>query len=103
MTAAAELYTLLGCACSGLLIGLLYDILSLFRFPFHSVIADAVFDAIFYLLVLGVSGAALFIFSSGVIRFYALGGIVGGVFLYMRFPSRLFRFLARKTFKIIHK
>lgn len=103
MTAAAELRIFAFCLCAGIVIGIGYDILSLLRYPFHSVLLDALFDLLFYCLALIVSAAALFFSNDGIIRFYSLAGILLGVFLYMRLPSRFFRFLLRKTFKNIHK
>ncbi len=100
---AQEYTVLLGCFCTGLLTGLLYDFFSLLRFPFQSKLADAVFDALFYLCVLLLCAASLFIFNDGKVRFYSLLSILAGCYAFMRFPSRLFRSLLRRLRQKIYK
>lgn len=92
-----------GCLIAGLAIGVLYDVLSLLRFPFRSVLVDAFFDALFYLLALCVSAVALLYLHDGRIRLYALFAIFLGAYLYLRLPSHLFRAIARRLFKICSK
>ncbi|MDD4075441.1 MAG: spore cortex biosynthesis protein YabQ [Eubacteriales bacterium] len=92
-----------GCLIAGLSIGLLYDVLSLFRLPFRSVFVDALFDVIFYILSLCISAVALLYWHDGRIRLYALTAIALGAYLYLRLPSQLFRTLARRLFKICSK
>ena len=93
---AQEYGVLLGCFCTGIVIGLLYDFFSLLSFPFLSVIVDAVFDTLFYLCVLLLCAAALFVLNDGKVRFYSLFSVLTGCYAYMRFPSRLIRGILRR-------
>lgn len=93
----------LGCLCTGVLLGLLYDVFSLLRFPFHNAYADAVFDALYYLFALALCALSLFALNDGRVRLYSLGFILLGLYLFMRFPSRLVRRLLRRMAQKIQK
>ncbi len=100
----SETFTVFGgCLIAGLAIGVLYDVLTLLRCPFRSVLVDALFDALFYLLALCVSALALLYLHDGRIRLYALFSIGLGAYLYLRLPSQLLRAVARRLFKICSK
>lgn len=103
MWVSQEYYVLLGCLLAGCLMGLIYDIFSLLRFPFHSAAVDACFDVLFYILVFCISALALFTLNDGKVRFYSLFSLLSGCFLYMRFPSRLFRGILQRVRAKVHK
>ena len=98
-----EYVVVLGCLCTGMLLGFLYDLFTLLRLPFHSKITDALLDALFYVCALLLCAFSLLVFNDGKVRFYSLFSILLGCYLFMRVPSRFVRNTLRRLTAKIHK
>lgn len=98
-----EIPVFLGCLYAGILIGIVYDLLRLLCFPFRSRVLSEVADGLFYCLACCIAAFALLVLNDGRVRFYALCGLLLGAFLYLRFPSRLFRGMLRALGVFLHR
>ena len=88
----AELPLGLGCLRCGFILGIVYDLLRLPRRlgSIATAAADAVFGCCFFVL----TGATLFYFDSGRIRFFTIPLILAAFALWIFFPGRLIRLSA---------
>ena len=86
----AEIPIFLYCLRIGLVMGIIYDAMRLFRIRRGKIVSGAV-DVIFGLIAVALSALTLFYCDYGKLRLYEFLGLGLGVWLYLFFPSRLIR------------
>lgn len=94
-----EIPVFLGCLYAGVFIGVAYDLLRLLCFPFSCRLLCDVADGLFYCIACCIAALALLFLNDGRIRFYSLCALALGAWLYLRFPSRLFRGALRAVWR----
>ncbi len=98
-----QIYVFLVCVLSGIVGGVLYDVLYLVRYPFRSRAVCIVTDVFFGLLFAG-----LFLFVSVTfylpgLRFYMLIGCGVGLLLYLKSFHEIVAFFAQKVYNHCEK
>lgn len=86
----AEIPIFLYCLRTGLIIGIIYDVMRLFRFR-QGRIVNGMVDVIFGLIAVALSALTFFYCDYGKLRLYEFLGLGLGAWLYLFFPSRLIR------------
>lgn len=88
----------------GLAIGCAYDVFALLRLPFSNPVMIYVLDAVYCIFALCMAGFGLYYISCGTLRSYIFITMALGIYLYLRFPSRLFRdILSRVKKRVANK
>ena len=85
-----EIPIFLYCLRTGLVMGIIYDVMRLFRIR-QGKIVNGIGDVIFGLIAVALSALTLCYCDYGKLRLYEFLGLGLGVWLYRFFPSRLIR------------
>ena len=99
-----EIRVLLASVCSGVFIGILYDLLRTIRSCAKpSVSITALQDAVFWLLATMILFFTIFYTNNGIVRWYEFFGAFSGAFFYFFALSRLVLYFLKKTTQILLK
>ena len=101
---AAQLYSLSIYICSGIVIGILFDIFRVLRKAFNTIdLITYIEDTIFWLVTGIFIIFVLFKISDGQIRMYNIVGLIFGTILYILLISKAFINISVKIIMIIKK